>query len=73
MVVKLNGEPLRVTEEEEKEPWYEMIDWTYMTVVTAGTLLMLWVVDYAAVAFMGVHAFPFIKFVGVVLKWLGVY
>lgn len=67
MVVKLNGKPVQVKEKEDKLG----IDWVYLGISGLGTLLGLYVVDLAAVSFLGVHAFPFIKFVGVILKWLG--
>lgn len=66
MVVKLNGKPIRVREKEDDKG----IDWLYIGMSCTGLLLLLWVVDLAALSFLGVHAFPLIKYVGVILQWL---
>lgn len=71
MVVKMNGKPILVSEE-EKERWYEGIDWVHLGMGTAAYSLVFWVLDYAAYLFVGTHPFPFIKFVGVILSWFGI-
>lgn len=67
MVVKINNKPVQVRSEEDKEG----IDWVYLGVTVTGYSLLVYVLDYAAAIFVGIHPFPFIKFVGVILSWLG--
>lgn len=68
MTVKINGKPTLVREDSGKEK----VNWVYLGVSGVGTILSLYVCDLAAVAFLGVHAFPFIKWVGVILGWFGI-
>lgn len=67
MVTKINGKPIKVKEEEDKDG----IDWLYLGVTVTGYSLLVYVLDYAAAIFVGIHPFPFIQFVGVILSWLG--
>lgn len=48
MVVKINGKPVQVKEEEEKE-----IDWVYMAVTVLGYGLIIWIIRLAAMTFLG--------------------
>lgn len=68
MVVKINNKPIKVTED-DNEAWYQEVDWVYMGVSSIGYLLALYAVDLMASVFLGIHPFPFIKFVGVILSW----
>lgn len=67
MLVKINNKPIRVEEDAEKKG----ISWVYLVVSSTGYLLVFYVLDLAAHVFLGVHPFPFIKFVGVMLSWFG--
>lgn len=70
MVIKINSKPIKVEEDGEKE-WYQEVDWLYLSISTTGYLLALYAMDLVAAVFLGVHPFPFIKFIGVILSWLG--
>lgn len=70
MVVKINGKPIRVSEDDQN-PWYREVNWMYILVSTLGYVIGLYVMDYVAWVFLGTHPFPFIKFIGVILSWLG--
>lgn len=48
MVVKINGKPVQVKEEEEKE-----FSWIYMTVTIIGYGLIIWILRVAAMTFLG--------------------
>lgn len=65
MKVTINRKPLRV--EEEKEGLG--INWVYLSVSTIGYFLIFYVLDLAGAAFLGIHPFPFVKFIGVILSW----
>ena len=47
MFVKINGKPIRVTEDEKK------IDWVYLTVTVIGYGLIFWIIRLAAITFLG--------------------
>lgn len=47
MVVKLNGKPIKVKEDEEKS-----FDWVYFAVTCIGYGLILWIVRLAAITFL---------------------
>jgi hypothetical protein len=49
MVVKINGKPVKVSEEKE-----EGIDWVYLAVTCIGYGLIIWIIRLAAVTFLGV-------------------
>lgn len=49
MVVKINGKPIQVKEEEEKD-----IDWIYLAVTCVGYGLIIWIIRLAAITFLGV-------------------
>jgi hypothetical protein len=72
MVVKINHRPIRVEQDEDELVWYKRINWVYMGVSVSGYLLCLYIMDLAGYLFLGIHPFPFIKFVGVILSWFGI-
>lgn len=47
MVVKINGKPLRVSEDEGKK-----VDWVYLTVTCIGYGLIFWIIRLAAITFL---------------------
>jgi hypothetical protein len=47
MVIKINGKPVQVKEEEEKG-----IDWTYLGVTVIGYGLIIWILKIAATTFL---------------------
>jgi hypothetical protein len=47
MVVKINGKPIRVEEDEKK------IDWVYLSVTVIGYGLIFWIIRLAAITFLG--------------------
>jgi hypothetical protein len=49
MVVKINGKPVQVKEEEETE-----FSWIYMMVTIVGYGLIIWILKVAAATFLGV-------------------
>lgn len=66
MVVKINKRPIKVEEEEEKS-----FSWMYLTVSTIGYAMCFYLMDFVAFTFLGIHPFPWIKFIGVILSWFG--
>lgn len=48
MVVKLNGKPIRVSEDTE-----DKIDWMYLGVTVVGYGLIFWIIRLAAITFLG--------------------
>lgn len=48
MVVKINGKPIQVKEEED-----EGIDWIYLAVTCIGYGLIIWILKVAAMTFLG--------------------
>lgn len=49
MVVKINGKPIQVKEEEE-----EGIDWILLGLTVIGYGLIIWIIRLAAITFLGV-------------------
>jgi hypothetical protein len=47
MVVKINGKPLKVKEDNEKR-----VDWIYLATTVLGYGLILWIIRLAAVTFL---------------------
>jgi hypothetical protein len=47
MVVKINGKPIKVKEEEKR------IDWVYLSVTVIGYGLIFWIIRLAAITFLG--------------------
>jgi hypothetical protein len=68
MVVKINSKPIKVQEDEDDDKH----SWVHFGVSMVGYLLAFYMMDLAAYLFLGVHPFPFIKFIGVILSWFGV-
>jgi hypothetical protein len=48
MVMKINGKPVLVKEEEEKK-----VDWVYLAVTVIGYGLIFWIIRLAAITFLG--------------------
>lgn len=48
MVVKINGKPVLVKEEEEKE-----FSWIYLAITCIGYGLIFWILKVAAMTFLG--------------------
>ena len=66
MVIKINRKPIRV----EESPKHQ-VNWYYFGCYGIACLLIFYVLDYASYIFIGTHPFPWIKWLGVFLKWLG--
>lgn len=48
MLIKMNGKPIQVKEEEEKE-----FSWVYFAVTVVGYGLIIWILRVAAMTFLG--------------------
>jgi hypothetical protein len=48
MVIKINGKPIQVKEEEESE-----FSWVYLVVTCIGYGLIIWILRVAAMTFLG--------------------
>lgn len=66
MVIKINRRPIKVEESPKRQ-----VNWYWMGCYGFACLMIFYVLDYAAAIFVGIHPFPWIKFMGVFLKWLG--
>jgi hypothetical protein len=60
MSVKINQKPIVVREDNGKEKDFSLI---YFTVSCIGYFMVFWILDYCCFTFLGVHPFPFIKWI----------
>lgn len=67
MLVKMNGKPIRVSEKDDKNK----VDWFYLSGYGVLCTLVLYFVDSLCLSFSSSHVFPFMKYVGEVIRWIG--
>lgn len=67
MVVKINSQPITVSEEEAKERDFDPV---YFGVSCLGYGFSLWILDYVCSVFFFIHPFPIIAKIGGVVAWV---
>lgn len=69
MLVKMNGKPIRVTKDDDKNK----VDWVYVSGYGIICMFILYFVDSLCLSFSSSHVFPFMKIVWEVVQWFGMF